>query len=165
MRILVILFFLFFSCQHQEKEVLSTYSNEIQTDFSSRPLAQFFREAKATLRVKEYLESNGFTLDSLYAYDISYSDTLCEVSYNSSFIPNTIEACFAIFNIEHKVNHDYYEWIENENNRIIKENEGKNEDEWEPLVIPSKPEFLKKNIVIYYYFDQDSVAITYYNLQ
>ena len=125
---------------------------------SSKPFTELSQESKAVLAVKDYLLSKGHELDSLYAYDISYSDSSCNIPSDSSFTPNPIEACFAVFNIEHRINHDYYLRISEENAQIIEENQGKNENDWQSLVIPSRPEFLKKEILLHYYLERDSVV-------
>lgn len=160
MRLTVLVLILcIFSCQDQGKKALDKHSNKYSLSLYSRPFVHFLREAQATIKVNEYLHTNEYNIDSLYIYNISYSDSLCRISSDSLFIPDPDGACFAIFNITHRVNHDYFQEIEEENERRIKE--AKNEDEWIPIVIPSKPEFLKKEILLHYYYKQDSVVSEY----
>ena len=155
MRLTVLVLILcIFSCQNLGRGDKKT--NDQQPVFSSRPFIELLRESKAVLAVKDYLLSKGYEIDSLYAYEINYSDSLCNESHDTLFIPDPIKACFATFNIEHKVNHDYYDWIRKENNRRIKES--KNKDEWIPIIVPSTPGFLKKSILLHYYFEEDSVV-------
>jgi len=45
-----------------------------------------------------------------------------------------------------------------ENARILEDYEKKNGEYSEPLLIPSKPDFLRKNILLYYYFERDSIV-------
>ena len=144
-----------FSCQNLDQGDKKTHDQ--QSVFSSRPFIELLRESKAVLAVKDYLLSEGYEIDSLYAYEITYSDSLYNEPRDSLFIPpDPIKARFASFIIEHKVNHDYYDWIQKENNRRIKES--KNKDEWIPIIIPSTPGFLKKSILLHYYFEEDSVV-------
>jgi len=165
-KLIIMMFcFLFYSCDYQERSV-EVSQQEVKYDSPtknlSRPFPVLSREAKGVLRVQDYLQSEGVNTDSLYVYNIAYSDSSCTVSYDS-IMPDPIDACFAIFNITHKINFDYYKEIERENMKRIKE--GTDEDEWISLIVPSKPPFLKKDIIVYYYFAQDSIAITYYDLQ
>jgi hypothetical protein len=73
------------------------------------------------------------------------------------FSDDSIDACIAVFNIEHKVNHDYYVNLKIENDQILEDYEKENEVFSEPLLIPSKPDFLRKEILLYYYFKGDSI--------
>ncbi len=120
-----------------------------------QPFPVVVREGKAMLKVRDYLLSQGIFIDSMYV-NMSYSDSLCHVP--DSTITNSINACFIILNIQHKTNYDYFNRIDRENARIMQENEGKKEIDWIPLLVPSSPEFLKKEILIHYYLKKDSIA-------
>lgn len=161
----IMLCFLLYSCGRQkgsievDRQELECHSLTMNI---ARPFPVLSREAKGLLRVHDYLQLQGMNTDSLYVYNIDYSDSLCTVS-NDSNEKDPLNACFAIFNIVHKINIDYYKEIEEENMKSIKE--ARDKDEWTPLIIPSTPAFLKKDIIAYYYFAQDSIAIQDYNLQ
>jgi len=157
LKVLALCCFGFCSCQNLDRKEKTT-PDQPSMFLLSKPFTELSQESKAVLAVKDYLLSKGHKLDSLYVYEISYSDSLCTIPNDSSIIPNPIKACFAIFNIEHRINHVYYLRISHENAQIIEENQGKNENDWQPLVIPSRPEFLKKEILLHYYFQQDSLV-------
>lgn len=166
MKLFTIVFcFLFCSCGRQERSTEVNHQGDEYNSLTyerSRAFPAVYREAKALLSLQDYLQSKGINTDSLYIYNIIYSDSLCTVS-DDLYTPDSLHACFAIFNIKHKINVDYFKKIEQENIKSIKGRTG--EDEWKPLDISSKPSFLKKDIIAYYYFGQDSIAITYYDLQ
>jgi hypothetical protein len=157
MRILILLVCIWFSsCHRSDDEVGKEVSKEAEF-ILSRPFSGLYLEAKAVLKVRDYLVSKGMDIDSLYVYEIGYSDS-CDISDDSKFSSDPVDACVAVFNIEHKVNHDYYLKIDRENARILEAQEKKNGDYSEPLLIPSKPDFLRKGILLYYYFEGDSIV-------
>lgn len=148
---------LIFSCQKENStSKTGTVPNEFKISNSYQSFSFLAQEGKAVLRVKDYLLTHGISVDSLYV-NVSYSDSLCNVPADT-VMANSINPCFVILNMQHKVNYDYYKKLETENARIIQENESKNEIDWTPLLVPSKPDFLKKEILVYYYFKKDSIA-------
>lgn len=155
MRILILLSCIWFSGCHNP-EVGKEVHEELEF-ISSRPFSELYLEAKAVLKVRGYLHAKGMDIDSLYVYEIDYSDS-CDISDRTVFTSDPTDACVAVFNIEHKVNHDYFLKIEVENARILADHEKKNGDYSEPLLIPSKPDFLRKEILLYYYFKGDSIV-------
>ena len=164
MRLLILLVCVWLSaCQKHGSEVGIETNKELEF-ILSRPFSELYLnakagslEAKAVKKVRDYLLAKGMNIDSLYVYEINYSDS-CDVSNETSFTSDPIDACIAIFNIEHKVNHDYYLKIGSENARILEDYEKKDGDYSESLLIPSKPDFLRKEILLYYYIDRDSIA-------
>ena len=157
MRMLVLLVCIWLSACHKSDPELGKEVHEEPEFISSIPFHELYLEAKAVLKVKDYLHSKGMDTDSLYVYEIGYSDS-CNISIDSNLSSNPIDACIAVFNIEHKLNHDYYLRIEAENARKLEDHEKKTGDYSEPLLIPSKPGFLRKEMLLYYYFEEDSIA-------
>lgn len=162
MRLLTLLIFVWLNACNKPSQDVGKKS-DVETELIPAKLfSELYVNAKAEIpgsraikKVSEYLLAKGMDLDSLYVYEIIYSIS-CEISEVTSFTSDPIDACIAIFNIEHKVNHDYYLKIEVENARISKNYEKKKGGS-ESLVIPSKPDFLRKEILLYYYFEGDSL--------
>ncbi|MGB3852104.1 MAG: hypothetical protein WA958_19215 [Tunicatimonas sp.] len=151
------------ACHESDPKAEKKTDEELELDLS-RPFSKLYHKAKAGMleaeavnKVRDYLLANGMDIDSLYVYKINYTDT-CNISNKTSFTSDPIDACIAVFNIEHKVNHDYYSRIDVENARKLKDYEKNNENYSEPLLIPSKPDFLRKEILLHYYFEQDSLV-------
>jgi hypothetical protein len=152
-RNIIILSLLLYSCQKENpKSEIENFSHKTEMEDNYQPFPVVVREGKAVLRVRDYLLSQGIFIDSMYV-NMSYSDSLCHVP--ASTITNSINACFIILNIQHKTNYDYFNRIDRENARIMQD---KKESDWIPLLVPSSPEFLKREILIHYYLKEDSIA-------
>lgn len=155
-RLMVLLVFIGFSACHKPNPEVVKMPSEEPHYISSRAFSELNLEAKEVVKVRDYLHAKGLDIDSLYVYEIFYSDS-CVISNRTVFSDDSIDACIAVFNIEHKVNHDYYMNLKIENDQILEDYENENEVFSEPLLIPSKPDFLRKEILLYYYFKGDSI--------
>ena len=58
-------------------------------------------EARAVLKVKDYLQAKGIDIDSLYVYEIGYSNS-CDIADETILTSDPINACVAVFNIDIK---------------------------------------------------------------
>jgi hypothetical protein len=156
LRLIILLVLIWFSACHKPNPEVVKMPTEVLDLISSRAFSELNLEAKEVLKVRDYLDGKGLDIDSLYVYEIIFSDS-CVISDRTVFSDDSIDACIAVFNIEHKVNHDYYMKLKVENNQILEDYEKENEVFSEPLLIPSKPDFLRKEILLYYYFKGDSI--------
>ncbi|WP_169714386.1 hypothetical protein [Algoriphagus antarcticus] len=164
MKLLILIVFMCLNaCNEPGKEGIRI-NNEHAEPITSIPFSELYLnakpgrpETKAINEIKGYLLNEGWSIDSLYVYKINYSVS-CDISDETSFTTDPLNACIAIFNIEHKVNRDYYLRIEIENDKIYEDYEMKKRGKSEPLFVPGRPVYLRNEILLYYYFKGDSIV-------